>query len=463
MTTTTTLSFAEIAEFWRVARRLYTIYAELNRTFELGVPPCVELERNVDRAEPEVLERIRGWMQTMDSHIHVWQIRQLLQSTNLQTEENLRYLINRHLIKDPKADSDKEKVDFLLVQYFAHCAPHDASGMDLSLESVARVLEPALGARPLSFPEWTAALDEKLLKMNDCRNLEELQDSGGLLEAREMKIEAGEHYFEPALLVAFARFNFLARRAFFRAMHLDLHAIRGLVNELEKLGFSTLNCSEAGLSANESLDQVRHVIHQWKTPFRAPYSGGSSFQQLIQLRHALEFALNEARQKSEVSVRNAESSNKESASPAPLSSEAAPSGAAKNDYLQRCVADIGEQLSSMPAKHAPTVSTIHLGGCKLLIASWEAEAFRNESDADSALQRAVAARTILHVCMDRQKRGEPADLNAAMQLAEHQAEDMKLRVADAKEAKNIDAAVNLAATAKRLLALVEEGRKLQPS
>lgn len=462
MTTTTTLSFAEIAEFWRVARRLYTIYAELNRTFELGVPPCVDLERNVDRAEPEVLEKIRGWMQTMDSHIHVWQIRQLLQSTNLQTEENLRYLINRHLIKDPKAESDKEKVDFLLVQYFAHCAPHDASGMDLSLESVARVLEPALGTKPLTFPNWTAALDEKLAKMNDCRNLEDLQDSGGLLEAREMKIEAGEQYFEPALLVAFARFNFLARRAFFRAMHLDLHAIRGLVNELEKLGFSTLNCSEAGLSANESLHQVRHVIHQWKTPFRAPYSGGSSFQQLIQLRHALEYTLNEARQKSEVSASNTESSKEESVPAALLSSEPA-SDAAKSDYLQRCVADIAEQLSSMPAKHAPTVSTIHLGGCKLLIASWEAEAFSNESDAASALQRAVAARTILHVCMDRQKRGEPADLNSAMQLAEHQAEDMKLRVAEAKEAKNIDAAVNLAATAKRLLALVEEGRKLQPS
>src|SRR5205823_5990831 len=34
-----------------------------------------------------------------------------------------------------------------------------------------------------------------------------------------------------------------------------------------------------------------HLVHQWKTPFRAPYSGGSSFLQLIQLRHVLQHAL----------------------------------------------------------------------------------------------------------------------------------------------------------------------------
>jgi hypothetical protein len=463
MTTTATRSFAEIAEFWRVARRLYTIYAELNRTFELGVPLCPELESNVGRAEPEALERVRAWMQSMDARVQVWQIRQLLQSTSLQSEESLRYLINRHLIKDPKADSDKEKIDFLLVQYFAHSAPHSGTEMDISLESVARVLEPALGARPTAFPEWTASLDEKLLRMNDCKTLEELQDSGGLLEAREMKVGVGEQYFEPSLLVAFTRFNFLARRAFFRAMHLDLHAIRALLNEAEKRGFSSIDCSEAGLSANESLDQVRHVIHQWKTPFRAPYSGGSSFQQLIRLRHALQRALDsppaEAQESGKsVPVNGAGPSGEDPSPPLSGGPDLSPGD---QDYLRRCVADIGEQLSNLPRKAAPTVSSIHLGGTKLLIASWEAEAFQGETEAAVAMQKAVGARTILHVSMDRHKRGESTDLVAAMELAERQAAEIKLHVAQAKEANNIDAAVNLAATAKRLLSLVEEGRKLQ--
>jgi hypothetical protein len=112
------------------------------------------------------------------------------------------------------------------------------------------------------------------------------------------------------------------------------------------------------------------------------------------------------------------------------------------------------------------VSTISLGGCKLMIATWEADAFRTVSEPGSpvrTLQRAVAARTILHVCMERQKRHEDTDLAAALGIARLQVEEMKLQVEKAKEASNIDAAVNLAATSKRLLALVQEGEKLNGS
>ncbi len=515
----------EIAEFWRVARRLHTIYAELDRTFELDMPPCVELEQNVDRSEPEILERIRQWFQKADGLVHVWQIRQLLQSTNLQTEENLRYLILRHLDKEPKTESDREKIDFLLVQYFAHCAPPGVIDHPITLEGVARVLEPALGPPPARFPDWTSRLDEKLDKMNGSNSLEELQDSGALVEAREMKAAAGDRYYEPVALVAFTRFNFLARRAFFRAMHVDLHAIREDVNELEKRGFSSLDCREAGLSENESLEQLRHVVHQWKTPFRAPYSaGGESFQQLISLRQSLRRKLENAKPAAPSAATSGPAARATAPStvsataarptgqtlpavPAPRVAPAPPAAPAQpavsvaappppaaaaavsvvsaaappapaltaepaaanprsaeeeeEDYLERCVADIADQLAAVPPRSSPGVSAIHLGGCKLLIATWEAEAFKGNSVPLRALQRAVAARTILHVCMDRFKKNEATDLDAAVEIAQREAEQMKVQVQHAKEASNIDAAVNLAATAKRLIALVEEGKKLR--
>jgi hypothetical protein len=513
-------NLAEAAEFWRVARRLYTIYAELDRTFELGTPPCVELNQAVDRSDPETLEHIRAWFQKADGLVHVWQLRQLLQSTNLQTEENLRYLILRHLGKEVKAESDKEKIDFLMVQYFAHNAPPGAMDHPVTLQGVARVLEPALGPAPSTFPDWTGRLDDKLAKMNNCNSLEELQDSGGLVEAREMKAAAGDGYFEPAALVAFTRFNFLARRAFFRAMHLDLHAIRATINELERRGFSNLDCRDAGLSENESVEQLRHVVHQWKTPFRAPYSaGGESFQQLISLRQSLHRKLDSTKAGAGESALPAGSTpqKKPAAStratvpsaatptvvpppapakpaapvlkatmvpaapateslaptagpdsplpPEPVTSEPAPatgrSVEEEDDYLQRCVTDIGDQLSAMPPKNTPGVSTIHLGGCKLLIATWEADAFKGNAESLRALQRAVAARTILHVCMERHKKHEATDLDMAVEIAQRQAEEMKAQVQHAKESSNIDAAVNLAATGKRLMALVEESQKLR--
>jgi len=534
MTTTATLNLGEVAEFWRVARRLYSVYIELDRTFELDMPPCRELEDAMDRPDADARERVLHWFDQVDARVQVWQLRQLLQSTNLQNEENLRYLIARHLDKPQKNEGDKDKIDFLLVQYFAHCAPHGVA--ETALEEVARVLEPAMGKAPGAFPEWASSLDAKLRKLNDSNSLEELQNSGALQEVRELKLAVGDEYFEPGFLVAFTRFNFLARRAFFHAMHLDLHAIRESVNELERLGYATVDCRDAGLTESESLDQVRHVVHQWKTPFRAPYSGGSSFLQLILLRHALQRTLELARENAsagasepepaleplfaeaaavaveapkaaepvvmppEVSVATVPITPQEpeisavpvveAKAPAPAAEVAASSQppvpdpsdlisrpaqnaaasaepsaqeqaqAEEESYLVRCVNDIAEQLTAVPAKNAPAVSAIVLGGCKLLIATWEAQAFGQTDTIAQALQRTVAARTILHVCMERHKKNEPTDLAAAMDIARGQAEEIKAHVEAAKEAKNIDAAVNLAATSKRLSTLVAEGEKL---
>jgi hypothetical protein len=62
--------------------------------------------------------------------------------------------------------------------------------------------------------------------------------------------------------------------------------------------------------------------------------------------------------------------------------------------------------------------------------------------------------------MDRYKKNEPTDLAAALDIARGQVEVMKEQVEKAKESKNIDAAVNLAATSKRLLSLIAESEKL---
>jgi hypothetical protein len=507
----------EVAEFWRVARRLHAVYVELDRMFELSVSPCAQLEAPSDSSDPAAMEQVREWFEQMDVHVQVWQLRQLLQSTNLQNEENLRYLIARHLEKKEKTEADKDKVDFLLVQYFAHCAPHGLT--DTGLDEVARVLEPALGKAVESFPEWAPSLDDRLHKLNHSNSLEDLQNSGALQEVRELKLAVGDEYFDPGHLVAFTRFNFLARRAFFQAMHFDLHAIRSAVNELERMGHSTVDCRDAGLTECESLDQVRHVVHQWKTPFRAPYSGGASFLQLILLRHALQRTLEEAgvttftqmptasgmeakpkpvaiapEPKFEIApdieessataspieieenetpapAKKAFSSERTELDPSDVISRPAQSFSSVNDdeengeesYLGRCVADIAEQLSDVPPKNSPAVSAIVLGGCKLLIATWEAHAFAEDDETAKALQRTVAARTILHVCMERYKKNEPTDLAAALEIARGRVEEMKTHVEAAKEAKNIDAAVNLAATSKRLVSLIAESEKLPGS
>jgi hypothetical protein len=508
--TVATVSLAEIAAFWRTSRRLYTIYSELNRTFELGLPLCTDLEYPIDRSEPEVIERVRQWLEQMDGRVQAWQLRQLLQSTNLQTEENLRALVVRYLEKPQKNETDRDKIDFLLVQYFAHCAPQGPFEQQLTVVQVALVLEPVLNTIPAKFPDWADGLDAKLDILNHCNSLEELQQSNALVDVRELKLALGEGYLDPAVLVVFTRFNFLARRAFFRAMHLDLHAIRNAITELETRGLTTVDCSAAGLAEQESLEHVRHVIHQWKTPFRAPYSGGNSFLQLVSLRHALEGAVQKAKASQTIEPitqpgegvsaatqpqspsRAGSARDGVEAPPSPKAAPAEPAKAKvetpplppepkskaakevarpaakaeeahveKDGYLEQCIGDITRQLMAAPPKQGASVTPIVLAGCKLLIATWEAEAFtRGNDDLAEALQQAVAARTILHVCVQRHKKNEPTDLFLALEIAHLAVEEMRNQVAKAKEEKNIDGAVNLAATTKRLLALIAEGEKL---
>lgn len=504
--TTATVNLGEIAAFWRTARRLYTIYSELNRTFEIGLPLCTELEYPADRSEPELIARVQQWLEQMDSRVQTWQLRQLLQSTNLQTEENLRALICRHLEKNNKTEIDHDKIDFLLVQYFAHCAPQGPFEQAIKLEDVGTVLQPILGSVPDKFPEWAAGLDEKLDTLNQCNSLEELQISNALVDVRELKQSLSEHYLDVPALIAFTRFNFLARRAFFRAMHLDLHAIRISLNELDVRGITSVDCKEAGLTDQESLEHIRHVVHQWKTPFRAPYSGGNSFNQLVALRHILERVVEGPPEAVQPSTQVApeppavqassspaeprpapEPTQQDASAPlaveavneAPVKSEAEPKAETQvaspittshqdgdthfeqDTYLEQCIQDLTRQLLAVPPKRGASVTPITLAGCKLLIATWEAEAFTKGTDEiATVLQRAVAARTILYVCVDRQKKHEPTDLYVALEIAHLAADEMRDQVEKAKQVKNIDAAVSLAATNKRLLGLIAEGEQL---
>jgi hypothetical protein len=101
-----------------------------------------------------------------------------------------------------------------------------------------------------------------------------------------------------------------------------------------------------------------------------------------------------------------------------------------------------------------------VGETKLLLASWEIAAFvRGGDDVSDALQRAVAARAIVSIATERKKRGETVDLNPAISLGHAEASQMQERIAEAKDKKNIDAAVSLAATAKRLLSALDGAEK----
>jgi hypothetical protein len=288
---TPTPQLPDLAAEWREARLLYPLYAALAREFVIEMPSHSDLEACVDAPPQESVEQTRQLFTDLDTRIQVHQLRQFLQTTTLGSDEALRTLLLHHLHRQEHTDSDRDKIDFLLVQFFSHSAPSRLEDADVDMAYVAQTLEPVLGPIDLNIPEWLAPLNEIVETANGCRNLNQLLTSRILEKGRKLKTSCGKKYFLPAAMVAFTRFSFLMRRIFFRLMHQDLNAILDGLRELESRGVETLDCRRAQFSAEEPVARLRMICQSWKVMFHAEYSAGQPVSMLVDLRAVIEAAL----------------------------------------------------------------------------------------------------------------------------------------------------------------------------
>jgi len=288
---TPTSQLSELAAEWRDARLLYPLYAALAREFVIELPAHSDLEAGIDAPPQESVELTRQLFAEMDTRIQVHQLRQFLQTTTVSSDDALRTLLLHHLRRQEHTDSDRDKIDFLLVQFFSHCAPSRLEDADVDLAYVAQTLEPVLGPADLNVPDWLSPLDEVVQTANGCRNLNQLLTSRILEKGRKLKTSCGQKYFLPTAMVAFTRFSFLMRRIFFRLMHQDLNAILDGLRELEQRGVETLDCRRAQFSAEEPIARLRMICQSWKVMFHAEYSSGQPVSMLVDLRAVVEAAL----------------------------------------------------------------------------------------------------------------------------------------------------------------------------
>lgn len=288
---TSTTPVQDLATQWNFARRLYPIYFELAREFAIDVQPCGDLEAGVESPGKEAVEQASRWVDQMDQSIQVHQLRQFLQTSSLVTPEALLSLLQHFLAKTVKTDIIRDKIDFLLVQYFSQIAPAGIQDEEVDLAYVASAMEPVLGQVELKPPVWLNALDRVLEAARRCRSLDELLHGGILEQGRKAKGQAGELFYLPVALVAFTRFGYLMRRAFFRLMLGDLNTILDGLTELEDRGVQTIDCRRAQFSAQEPIVRLRMICQSWKVMFQAEYSSGSPLRMLVDLRASVEHAL----------------------------------------------------------------------------------------------------------------------------------------------------------------------------
>jgi hypothetical protein len=467
---------------WAEARSVFPIYLALAK--QLGVPIPFTQRVLPDAQEPELFAQVQSWLDGMDQRVIVYQLRHLLQMTTLNASEaGLKSLIERHLRKPTKTHFDRDKIDFLLVQYFALCAPAKIYHKRIELDDVAEVMAPILGDVEPATLVWCEPLEAMITALHGFRSLREILKTNFIEQGRRVKESAGGMFYDSSALLAFIRFNFLLRRTLIELMHADLIAVRAGVSQLEAAEVRIVDCHKSGLSAAEPITKVRKLADDWKQPFQKEYTERSvsqAFEKLLGLRADVDAALEKvAAKKADRKVmdssnpletlKNALRDVPAGPPPPPKLTEhsaatEASSGSKAPAALdfEMCMEQIWEQLIATRPLQGRTMTTVKIGGTRILLSSWEVAAFVSETGASAEdLRRAVSARAMItSATTNAKEKGHTFALDKALAVGRVEASRLQDRVDAAKQAKDTEAAVNLGISTKRLLSALDEAEKL---
>jgi hypothetical protein len=457
-------------EHWAEARSVFPIYLALAKQLEIQIP-FPQAERILpEKAELALFTKIQSWLDSMDQQVLVHQLRHLLQTTTLNASEaGLRALIQRHVRKPAKTNTDRDKVDFLLVQYFALCAPAKIYHKQIELEDAAQVMKPVLGAVDTKPLAWCEPLEKMILSLREFRSLRDMLKTHFIEQGRKVKETAGSMFYEPSSLLAFIRFNFLIRRTLIELMHADLIAIRSGLSLLHSGGVRIIDCHHFGLSSAEPIAKIQEIADEWKQPFQKEYTERSvneTFEKLLALRTDVERALERIAPKEAGSLVPLgpgvpARATSQKAATEQTAAKTKPQAATSLDF-EGCLEQIWEQLIATPPTRGRSMTTVKIGSARILMSSWEVTAFVSE-DGPSAedLRRAVVARALVTAATEAAKEtGNATALGSALSVARIEVSRLQERVDVAKQAKDTEAAVNLGISTKRLLSALDEAEKL---
>jgi hypothetical protein len=457
---------------WDETRSLFPIYLALAKQLAIAVPIPQDKRNLPEKPDLSLFAQIQSWLDVMDQQVLVYQLRHLLQMTTLNASEaGLRGLIQRHLRKPAKTNMDRDKIDFLLVQYFALCAPAKIYHKQIELEDAAQVMKPVLGDVDTAPLKWCEPLEKMIVSLRSFRSVRDMLKTNFIEQGRKVKETAGKMFYEPSSLLAFIRFNFLMRRTLIELMHADLIAIRSALTQIEHTNVHVIDCQSCGLSIAEPVAKVRQLADEWKQPFQQEYTErtvNDAFEKLLALRSDVERALERIAPKSATPL-------------APIAPDASPRPAAQGTPAGRetketapkaeipgvldfesCLEQIWEQLIAAPPSRGRSMTTVKIGTARILMSSWEVTAFVSE-DGPSAedLRRAVVARALVTAAIEAAKQtGNATSLDRALSVARIEVSRLQERVDVAKQAKDTEAAVNLGISTKRLLSALDEAEKL---
>ena len=468
---------AEIARQtqWEEIRSVFPIYIALAKHLQIEIPFPQNKRVLPEKAEPEFSTQVQTWLDSLDRQVQAHQLRHLLQTTTLiASESGLRALTQRHLRKSTKSNPDRDKIDFLLVQYFALCAPARIYHKQIELTDVAQVMKPILGEVDSAPLNWCEPLEKMIQTLRTFKSLRDMLKTNFIEQGRKVKEGAGGMFYDPSAMLAFVRFNFLLRRTLIELMHADLIYIRSGINHLESAGATTVECQTSGLGPSEPITKIRQITDDWKQPFQKEYSERSvnqAFETLLGLRADVERTIERVIGKpaESISAKGTQETTavREALNAAPTRKSVdknAEAGGKSEDGtpvldFESCMEQVWEQLNFGAAVAWPlhdhregwgsTIADVLLGGGGVR---------ERRRPGGGRFAACGGCQSDGHIGAGAGKKtGNATGIDHVLPIARMEVSRLQERVEVAKRAKDTEAAVNLGISTKRLLSALDEG------
>ena len=166
----------------------------------------------------ESIESARQWLSVTDFGISAFILRTFMERNPITVEEK-ETLIRYYLSKLPHAHNDRDKLDYLLLDYFSgllEVTDEPKPGLLLDIEDLLEPLVPQL-----SLPEPSENIEKKLNELYSLRyRLSEFTEFDKLVQARlvdksrAIKIQLNESFYHPSVLPRVIHFNLDFRQRF---------------------------------------------------------------------------------------------------------------------------------------------------------------------------------------------------------------------------------------------------------
>jgi hypothetical protein len=207
-----------------------------------------DTSKGLIRQAEEGLASLRQWLAVADLAITPLQLRSFLEKNSMAPEQQ-QSMIRYFLHKLPRAENDRDKLDYLLSLFFS-----EGSENALNQEELAQqVGEFFTGTIPSELPASAEMmlheLESLIARLDDFTDFDALVQARIVERARALKISLGEEFYHPRALLTTIRFNLAFREHFEELFHAQVERVRQSTRHRIEIAWSLIHSIESSYEA----------------------------------------------------------------------------------------------------------------------------------------------------------------------------------------------------------------------